>query len=150
MVSWWGMCWTWFPMKMMVGWRHNLLGCLFHWQLISFFICIVSLFRLRCLRLPSPPWCFEIVGLKWLRCRYDNHHSDSISDNSLKWQEFHLLVWCPRSDEKSRERRVKHKVVNLILIYFITNNAFYKIDSVTYKYEMIPSFKTLDIAWAGL
>ena len=38
------------------------------------------------------------------------------------------------SDEKSREKRMKHKVVNLILVYFIINNAFYKIDYITYKY----------------
>ena len=34
----------------------------------------------------------------------------------------------------SPEREVKHKVVNLILIYLFTNNAFYKIDNITYKY----------------
>ena len=31
------------------------------------------------------------------------------------------------SDEKSREKRLKHKVVKLRLIYFNTNNAFYNI-----------------------
>ena len=37
----------------------------------------------------------------------------------------------------SPEREVKHKVVNLILIYLFTNNAFYKIDNVTYKGEIM-------------
>ena len=87
-------------------------------------------FCLRRLRLRSPPWCFAIVNLGRLRCGYENHPSCSIGDNSLKlWQEFHLLVRCPRSDEKSMERIVK-QVVNLILIYFNTSNAFYKIEYV--------------------
>ena len=32
----------------------------------------------------------------------------------------------PRLVEKSSDKRLKHKVVKLILIYFIINNAFYK------------------------
>ena len=40
------------------------------------------------------------------------------------------------SDEKSRERRMKHKVVNLILVYFNINNAFYKNEHITYNCEL--------------
>ena len=40
------------------------------------------------------------------------------------------------SDEKSSEKRLKHKVVKLILIYFIINNAFYKNEHVTHSYEL--------------
>ena len=40
------------------------------------------------------------------------------------------------SNVQDPEREVKHKLVNLILIYFNTNNAFYKIEHVTYKCEL--------------
>ena len=49
-----------------------------------------------------------------------------------------FTYWSNVQDPMSSpEREVKHNVVNLILIYLFTNNAFYKIDNVTYKYEMI-------------
>ena len=43
----------------------------------------------------------------------------------------------------SPEREVKHKVVNLILIYLFTNNAFYNIDNVTYKCELVHKFSVV-------
>ena len=45
-----------------------------------------------------------------------------------------VLLTDPMS--KSREREVKHKLVNLILIYFISNNAFYINENVTYSYDL--------------
>ena len=39
-------------------------------------------------------------------------------------------------DEKFSEKRLKHKVVKLILIYFNTNSAFYKNEHITYSYEL--------------
>ena len=64
----------------------------------------------------------------------ENHHSDSFDDNSFRWRiEFHLLI--RGHFEKSSEKRVKHKVVKLILIYFIINNAFYKDEHITHSYE---------------
>ena len=36
---------------------------------------------------------------------------------------------------------MKHKVVNLILIYFNTNNAFYKIEHITYSCELIYKYE---------
>ena len=47
------------------------------------------------------------------------------------------------SDEKSRERRMKHKVVNLILIHFIINNAFYKIEHITYNSDLAYKYKLI-------
>ena len=35
------------------------------------------------------------------------------------------------------KREVKHKVVCLILIYFIINNAFYKDEHITHSYELV-------------
>ena len=48
--SWRGICRTWLPMKLMVGWRDSILDCLFHWQSVSFFVLdrfFVSLWYLR-------------------------------------------------------------------------------------------------------
>ena len=42
----------------------------------------------------------------------------------------------PAEAEKSKRREVKHKVVCLILIYFIINNAFYKNEHITHSYEL--------------
>ena len=49
-----------------------------------------------------------------------------------------LTYWSSVQDPlSSPEREVKHKVVNLILIYLFTNNAFYKIHNVTDKFELV-------------
>ena len=49
-----------------------------------------------------------------------------------------LTYWSSVQDPmSSRKIEVKYKVVNLILIYLFTNNAFYKIDNITYKYELV-------------
>ena len=42
----------------------------------------------------------------------------------------------PAEAEKSKRREVKHKVFCFILIYFNTNNAFYKTEYITYSYEL--------------
>ena len=42
----------------------------------------------------------------------------------------------PMSFEKSKEKRLKHKMVKLILIYFNINNAFNKNEHFTYSYEL--------------
>ena len=38
MASWRGICRTWLPMTLMVGWRDGILYCRFHWQSVSFFV----------------------------------------------------------------------------------------------------------------
>ena len=63
MASWRGICRTWLPMTLMVGWRDGILDRLFHWQLVSFFVWIVSSFRYQTGVLCSPPWCFEFADL---------------------------------------------------------------------------------------
>ena len=73
------------------------------------------------------------VGFGWLQDRSENHHSDSIGDNSFRCrQEFHLLI---RGLLRSPVKRMKHKVVKLILIYFNTNNAFYKNEHITLAFK---------------
>ena len=42
----------------------------------------------------------------------------------------------PAEAEESKRREMKHKVFCLILIYFKTNNAFYKDEHITYSYEL--------------
>ena len=74
------------------------------------------------------------VGLGWFSGLMWKSPLWQFDDNSFRWRiEFHLLI--RGRFEKSSEKRLKHKVVKLILIYFIINNAFYKDEHITHSYE---------------
>ena len=128
--SWWDWCQYWRAMLSMIAGRDGLLAGLSHWQLIPFFYWIVF-----CLRLP--PCRSLVVDLGQLQCGSENDHSCRLVI-FLKGLVEVFTYWSSVQDSMSSPKReVKHKVVNLILVYLFTKNAFYKIDNITYKCELI-------------
>ena len=100
-----------------------LLRCWFGWG--SWRVSCIGSFRI--ITLVSLVIILSVKSKSWSL----NYHTSLTCDNSRMFLRVYLLIQCP-----SPGREVKHKLVNMILIYFISNNAFYINENVTHSYDL--------------
>ena len=138
-VPWWG--WGWSSVALLtvsmhdVGWIASRLYC---WQL-SGSLWRFDLLRLVAFWLEAPPF-FQVWLLLRLAWLVRNGHSWQTGGNPNKSAKVWLTdnpIRCPRSRwwEKSSWRKNKWWF-SLILFIYLSNNAFYMIRIITYKYKM--------------